>query len=342
MTLAVYAAEDAFKHLPIHWMWWPALGGLVVGIGGLIFPQALGVGYDVIALLLQGNVPLHLLLGVLLVKSVIWAISLGSGTSGGTVAPLLMMGAALGGVEALFLPNAGAGFWALLGMAAMLSGAMRAPLTGVVFALELTHDIHSLLPLLVVCFLAYGLSILVMRRSILTEKVSRRGLHLSSEYATDPLELMFVRDVMRPKPATLAAELPAKELACSLKLLPTQSLYPVLDASDQLIGVLTHNDLQSYVEEHTNGHANAELDQQTLADLTRTAPVVCYPDEQLSTVAYRMAATNLTRFPVVSRTQPREVLGIIALHDLLKPRAHHFHEEHQRERVLRFSPIWKR
>jgi H+/Cl- antiporter ClcA len=198
LTLGVYAAEDAFTHLPIHWMWWPAIGAVAVGLGGLIFPQALGVGYDTIGALLQGDVSRSMIAGVLLVKSIIWVISLGSGTSGGVLAPLLMMGAALGGVEAMFLPHEGAGFWPLVSMGAILGGTMRAPFTAVLFALELTHDINVLLPLLVAAMLAHGTTVLLLKRSILTEKVARRGFHITREYATDPLEIHFVREVMRP------------------------------------------------------------------------------------------------------------------------------------------------
>jgi H+/Cl- antiporter ClcA len=195
LTNAVYASEDAFQRLPIHWMWWPPIGGLIIGLGGLLFPQALGVGYDVIDGLLQGNMPMRIIAGVLIVKSTIWALSLGSGTSGGVLAPLLMMGAALGGVEATFLPAAGAGFWPLVSMGAVLAGTMRAPLTGVVFALELTHDVNMLLPLLLAVTVAHGFTVLTLKRSILTEKISRRGYHLSQEYAIDPLEITFARDV---------------------------------------------------------------------------------------------------------------------------------------------------
>ena len=212
LTLGVYAAEDAFKKLPIHWMWWPAIGGVVVGLGGLIFPQALGVGYDTIGALLQGDVPRTVIAGMLLVKSVIWIVSLGSGTSGGVLAPLLMMGAALGGVEAMFLPHEGAGFWPLVSMGAILGGTMRSPFTAVLFALELTHDINMLLPLLVAAMLAHGTTVLLLKRSILTEKVARRGFHLSREYAIDPLEILFVREVMRTKLAALPAEATVEEL----------------------------------------------------------------------------------------------------------------------------------
>jgi CIC family chloride channel protein len=210
LTGIVYWAEDTFHRLPIHWMWWPAIGGLIIGLGGFIFPQALGVGYDVIDRLLQDNPPMRLIAGVLVVKSLIWALSLGSGTSGGVLAPLLMMGAALGGLEATVLPAEGAGFWPLVSMGAILGGTMRAPLTGVVFALELTHDVNMLLPLLLAVTIAHGFTVLTLRRSILTEKISRRGYHLSREYSTDPLEIIFAREVARTVEATVFAEASSK------------------------------------------------------------------------------------------------------------------------------------
>src|SRR5207253_9081739 len=216
LTLAVYAAEDAFRLLPIHWMWWPAIGGLVVGLGGFVFPQALGVGYDTIAALLQDDVPRRLLLGILLVKSIIWSVSLGSGTSGGVLAPLLLMGGALGGLEAGFLPDRGAGFWPRVSVGAILGGTMRSPFTGVVFALELTHDVNALLPLLVAVTIAHAFTVLTLRRSILTEKVSRRGYHLTREYAIDPLEILFVREVMRRNIVALPADIGLERLRHSL------------------------------------------------------------------------------------------------------------------------------
>ncbi len=210
LTLAVYATEDAFEHLPIHWMWWPAIGGVVVGAGGLIFPQALGVGYSTIGDILAGRTTIALIAGVLIVKSIIWSVSLGSGTSGGVLAPLLMVGGALGSIEALFFPAEPVGFWAIVSMGAMIAGAMRAPMAAVIFAVELTHSMNMLLPLLVTCAISYSVSVLLMKRSILTEKIARRGLHLSQEYAVDPLELLFVREVMREEDATLPAALDVK------------------------------------------------------------------------------------------------------------------------------------
>jgi H+/Cl- antiporter ClcA len=195
-TTLVYASEEGFQRLPLHWMWWPAIGGLVVGIGGLVVPQALGVGYDVIEAELNGTIALHLIVGILIVKTLIWSLSLGSGTSGGVLAPMLMIGGALGGVEATVFPSVAPGFWALVAMAGVLGGVMRSPLTGVAFALELTHRYEALLPLLIGATAAYVVSVLALRRSVLTEKIARRGLHLSREYSVDPLEVLFVHEVM--------------------------------------------------------------------------------------------------------------------------------------------------
>jgi chloride channel protein, CIC family len=195
-TSLVYLSEDAYGRLPIHWMWWPAIGGLVVGLGGLIVPEALGVGYNVIAAELNGSIATNLIVGILAVKTLIWSLSLGSGTSGGVLAPMLMIGGALGGLEALVFPAVGPGFWALVGLAGVLGGVMRSPLTGVAFALELTHRWEALLPLLIAATAAYAVSVLLLRRSVLTEKVARRGVHVSREYSVDPLEVLFVGDVM--------------------------------------------------------------------------------------------------------------------------------------------------
>jgi H+/Cl- antiporter ClcA len=195
-TTLVYFSEDTFARLQVHWMWWPAIGGLIIGVGGLIEPRALGVGYDVIRELLQGHATMSLIIGILLVKTLIWGLSLGSGTSGGVLAPVFMIGAALGALEGTILPGVTPGFWALIGLAGVLGGVMRSPLTGVVFPLELTHAWPLVLPLLLAATSAYTLSALTLRRSVLTEKIARRGLHLTREYSVDPLEAMLVEEVM--------------------------------------------------------------------------------------------------------------------------------------------------
>lgn len=196
-TVLVHFSEDTFERLPFHWMWWPAIGGLIIGIGGLFVPEALGVGYNVIAAELDGSATLDLIVGILIVKTLIWSLSLGSGTSGGVLAPMLMIGGALGGLEAQVFPAVGPGFWPLVGLAGIIAGLMRAPLAGIALALELTDRWNALLPLLIGATSAYAVSILVLRRSVLTEKVVRAGVHLSREYSVDPLEVLFVGDVMR-------------------------------------------------------------------------------------------------------------------------------------------------
>ena len=333
LTLGVYAAEDLFQKLPIHWMWWPAIGGVFVGLGGLIFPQALGVGYDTIRRLLDGNVPLTIFAGVLLVKSAIWMISLGSGTSGGVLAPLLMMGAALGGVESIFLPQFGEGFWPLVSMGAILGGTMRSPFTGIVFALELTHDFNMLLPLLVACFLAHSFTVLTLKRSILTEKISRRGYHLSREYALDPLEILFVREVMRtnivvlPSDATLGK---AHHLIHSTKSPKGQHLFPVLNSGDALIGVVTRNQLVQLYQQMPDQASAIRL-----SEIATQKPLVAYSDEPLRTVVNRMAESGFTRFPVLDPAGDGKIVGMVALNDLLHARTRNLADERARERVLR-------
>ncbi len=333
LTAAVYAAEDLFRLLPVHWMWWPAFGGLAIGLGGLIFPQALGVGYETIGDLLQGDVPSHLIAGILLVKSAIWAISLGSGTSGGVLAPLLMMGGALGGIEAMFLPFEGVGFWPLVSMGAILGGTMRSPFTGIIFALELTHDVNMLVPLLLAVTVAHAFTVLTLRRSILTEKVARRGFHLSREYAVDPLEILFVREVMRDSIVALPAAAPGSTLSNASHEHARQErygqlLYPVVDGDNRLVGAITRKHLRKVL-----GDGSAL--QKPVQELCLPNPVVAYAGEPLRVVVNRMAETGLTRFPVVEREDDRKLVGMISLSDLLRARTRVLEEERRRERVLR-------
>jgi chloride channel protein, CIC family len=200
MSRMMYAFEDLFERLPVHWMWWPALGGIGVGVGGLFFPRGLGVGYDNIAELLHGGAPIALILGILIAKSLMWAFSLGSGTSGGVLAPLLMIGGAVGALAGRLAhaPTEVQAFWALIGMGAMLAGSLGVPMTAILFSLEVTHCLPALVPLLLGCVTAYLVTALLMPRSILTEKLSRRGYHLTREYGVDPLEIVMVRDLMSP------------------------------------------------------------------------------------------------------------------------------------------------
>ncbi len=326
LTQGVYFFEDAFTRLPIHWMWWPAIGGVAVGIGGLIYPHALGVGYDTLASLLHGDIADRIILGVLMVKSTIWMIALGSGTSGGVLAPLLMMGAALGGVAGFVFPDVGVGFWPLIGMGAILGGTMRVPFTAIMFTLELTHDLSALVPLMVAVIAAYGFTVVVMKRSILTEKLSRRGQHLSREYSVDPLEGVFVSQVMRAKVVALPADVTVADLAGTLNNVRGsrgQALYPVVDGDGILVGVVTRSDIQALSDSD-----------RPLGAAIRDHPVVAYPDEPLRVVAERMAETGLTRMPVVERGRQSRLVSVIALRDLLHARARQRFEETERERTL--------
>ena len=335
LTLSVYAMEDAFQKLKLHWMWWPAIGGVAIGLGGLVFPQALGVGYDTIGGLLQGSVTTKVILGILLVKWFIWAVSLGSGTSGGVLAPLLMMGGALGGIEAMFLPNEGAGFWPLISMAAVLGSTMRTPFTSILFAFELTHDANVFLPLMVATTAGYAFTVLTLKRSILTEKIARRGYHLSREYAVDPLELLYVREVMRDDVSTLVETSPLREVLSSpeVSFWQWQHLVPVLGEENRLAGVVTSEDLYQWL-----GKKDSPETAKLLREVARKKIVTASPDEPLRAAVHRMAEHGITRMPVVEE-ETNKFLGILSLDDLLKARSRHLEEERRRARTLGFGPL---
>lgn len=335
-TVLVYFAEDMFAKLPFHWMWWPAIGGVVIGIGGLIEPHALGVGYDVIRTLLLGKGTLTLILGILVVKTLIWGLSLGSGTSGGVLAPVFMIGAALGALQGDIFPHVGPGFWALMGLAAVVGGVMRSPLTGIVFSMELTHDWNALLPVVVASATAYGVSVLLLKRSVLTEKVARRGFHLTREYSVDPLEVLFVREVMWRQLVTFPSDAglsEAVETFAERELVPGQDrqtrqrLYPVVDSRERLLGVLSRRDMLDAALTGEDGRLVAEV-------MVRD-PLVVYPDQTLREVAYVFAQHGLNRAPVVDRNDPTRLVGLVTLTQLLQGRLRDLEEERVSERVLR-------
>lgn len=332
LTGAVYGAEDAFGHLPVHWCWWPAIGGLVVGIGGLIDPRALGVGYDTLADELAGRIAVSSLVLLLVVKLVIWSIALGSGTSGGILAPLLIMGAALGGILSPVLAGASISTWCILGMAAALAGVMRSPFTAVIFAFELTHDANVILGLLIAATAAHALSVLVLRRSILTEKVARKGVHVTREYSVDPLEALRVRDVMDTVVTTLAADAPVAEVRDELVGAARRGdpwLYPVVGADDRMTGVVAWSDIVT-----ADGHPHA-----LIGDLVRHDPVVALRDETLRQVADRMVAREVGVMPVVDDDDPTRLHGLVTQANLFRAHVRMLEEERRRERVLRLHPL---
>jgi len=330
-TALVYASEDTFRRLPVHWMWWPAIAGVVIGLGGLITPEALGVGYNVIDAELSGSIGLGLVVGILIVKTLIWSLSLGSGTSGGVLAPVFMIGGALGALESHFFPSVGPGFWALIALAGVLGGVMRSPFTGIVFSLELTHQWPALLPLIIGAMTACGVSVLVLKRSVLTEKIARRGYHLTREYDVDPLEILFVSEVMTTEVLELRQDVPLAEAAAALDD-PTddfaawrQQLYPVVDDGQRLCGVVTRGALLA---------ARGGDDSGTVAGALETDPVVTHADMTLRHVAEVMAVNSVTTLPVVDRSNPDRVVGIVSLPQLLQGRRRDHEEARARERVL--------
>jgi CIC family chloride channel protein len=328
MTQAVYGCEDLFKKLTghLHWMWWPLIGGLVIGLGGLVDARALGVGYNTIHLELLGKLGLGAMILLFFVKMTIWAVGLGGGTSGGILAPILMMGAAIGGVLGHVLPGASVGVFALIGMSGSLGGVTRSPFTAIVFAFELTHDANSLLALLVAATVAHMVSVLTLKRSILTEKVARRGFHVMREYAVDPLEATFVREVMDTDVYTVEPGRSLRELYRSLpegSAERRQRLYPVLDENGDLVGVLPWSTVLA-----------ARASGKDVAQVMISPKAVAHPDEILRSVADRMAALGVGVLPVVDRADDRRLDGLVTQFDLLDARQKLLEEERHAERVL--------
>ncbi|GLQ78555.1 chloride channel protein [Mesorhizobium huakuii] len=331
LTQMVYACEDAFQKLPIHWMWWPMIGGLVVGIGGLIEPRALGVGYDNIADMLDGRTVAAAALLLLVVKAIIWSVALGSGTSGGVLAPLLIMGGAMGAVLAGILPATDPGFWALLAMSATMGGTMRAPLTATFFAVELTGNTHVLAPLIAACAAAHAVTVLLMKRSILTEKIARRGHHLVREYRVDPFALTRVREVMTAQvesvPATMTLHGAAAFLTAPETLHPS---FPVIDENRRVLGLI---DPPAILRWRRAGKHRTT----TLGDLLAGSKVtLAYPDEYLEGLSDKLLMANVSHLPVVTR-ESLQLVGYVGWKDLMRVRSRKQAEERDRSTLLGFG-----
>ncbi|MFP3755690.1 MULTISPECIES: chloride channel protein [unclassified Cupriavidus] len=333
LTLALYRTEDAFGKLRLHWMWWPAIGGLVVGIGGYFEPRALGVGYDVIGDLLNNRLALEVAVALLAVKAVIWIAALGSGTSGGVLAPLLMLGAGLGVVLAPVLPGGSPALWALVCMAGVLGSVLGAPLTAIVFAFGLTHDSEALLPLLLTTAVAYGFSVLTMKRSIMTEKIARRGLHIYREYGVDPLERAHVDELMTREVVTIDADLPVADalpryFGDHTAQRAAHRAYPVVRAG-RLVGMLNRT---AIVAAHAGDNAGLRCGD-LVAGQGDAPAAVLLPALTGRAAAGRMAELSVARLPVVESLATMRIVGIVSLRDLLAPSGHVMHEETRRERL---------
>ncbi|TXH35974.1 MAG: CBS domain-containing protein [Rhodospirillaceae bacterium] len=315
LTLALYGVEDLFGKLPVHWMWWPAIGGVVVGIGGLVDPTALSVGYVNIRHMLQGDMMLQAAALLLVVKGVVWIVALGSGTSGGVLAPLLMIGGALGYLLGAVIPGIDPAFGALLGMSAMMAGAMRAPLTSALFAMELTGNFTALVPLLAACGCGYAVTVLLLKRSILTEKIARRGHHILQEYGIDPFDVVRAKDIMTATVETLPGTMPVKEaLAFFGRAGSVHKGYPVVDAGGRVIGIMTRADALSWADD-------ADLATCPLSEaLSDAGLVVGHPQDLVAQLADRMMESDTGRIPIIDPASGK-LLGLVSRRDLLRARA---------------------
>ena len=329
LTYLVYAFEDLFQKLPIHWMWWPAIGAVFIGIGGVIEPRVLGVGYETIHGLLRGDMIGAVVLGLMVAKALVWSIALGSGTSGGVLAPLLIMGGALGAAVSPLIPVGDAGLWATVGMAAMMGGTMRSPLTAMVFAVELTRDFNLFPGLLTGSAAALLVTVLWLRRSILTEKLDRRGHHIIREYSIDPFELARVGEVMDKSVATIPATMKVTELsdliASGDPSLSRRQGTLLVDEQGALAGIITRGDLVRALRQ--DGADDLLVSEAGCTDL-----VVTYIDEPLHDALSKMFSMNIGRLPVVDRAAPRRILGYLGRAAILSARMRLHDEEHLRQK----------
>jgi len=329
LTALVYGAEDLFLKLPFHYMWWPVIGGLVIGIGGLIEPRALGVGYDTIRDLLAGHLLGTFVLALLVTKALIWSIALGSGTSGGVLAPLLIIGGALGAFEAPWIHGGDVALWSTISMAAIMGGTMRSPLTSIAFLIELTHDLNVLPALLVACVAAHAVTVLLMRRSILTEKVARRGYHVMREYSVSPLARFRVEEVMERAVPTIPAEMRAdaflRQLLHCDPVLGKRHAWPLVDASGALVGMLTRGDLLAALDREDDTEP-------TVLEIGARNPLVAFADDILEDALDTMIRGEIGRLPVVTRDNPTQLVGLLSRDGLARAYRAVLDEEHVRER----------
>jgi len=331
---ALYWVEDQFERLPFDALWWPAIGALGLGVIGFLVPRVLGVGYNTISDILNDRLPLQLLLLIMIFKALALLISLGSGTSGGLLAPMFMSGAALGAVFATLVnqivPGAHlvVGAFALVGMAAVFGSAARATFTLIIFAFEITRDYNAILPLMLVCVIADGVAILFMRdSSIMTEKLARRGVRVHQDYEADALQQVTVGDVMLKDVPTINADLRVSELADRIArndpIVSQHQALPILDAQGQLVGIITRSDVLRAL-------SDATIDK-TVLEAGSDALIVAHPDESVHAAINRMLNYNIGRLPVVSREDPQHMVGYLGRSGVMQARLYRLEEEQVRE-----------
>ena len=312
-------------------MWWPALGAVFVGVGGIIEPRVLGVGYNTIHSLLRGELIGAFVIGLLVMKALVWSIALGSGTSGGVLAPLLIMGGALGALMAHWIPVGDVSLWAMVGMAAIMGGTMRSPFTGMVFLLELTHDLEALPAVMVGSVAALGVTVLLLRRSILTEKIARRGLHINREYSVDVFNLLRVGEVMDNNPPTVPGDMSLAKfsdmIANNHPELSRRQGTLIVDGAGLLNGIITRGDV-------VRGLQKKSVNSLTVLQAGKTDPIVTYRDELLHDAINKMLKNDVGRLPVVDREHPRRIIGYLGRGNVMSARSRNMEEEQLRERGL--------
>lgn len=329
----LYWAEDQFERLPFDSMWYPAVGALGLGVIGYFFPRVIGVGYETISDILNARLALNLLLAIMIFKSLALVVSLGSGTSGGLLAPMFMAGAALGGAFAMIVnqiipsANLSPAAFALVGMAAVFGAASRAAFTFIIFAFEITRDYNAILPLMLVCVIADGVALLLMRNSIMTEKLSRRGLNIHMEYEPDILQQTRVSEAMdggpKPIPATMTAREVADRVAHGEADFIRHQAFPIVDG-ERLAGMVTWGDIVKALAEE--GGAD-----KTVLEVGNDEPIVAYPDESLSDAVDKMLRHDIGRLPVVERRAPYTLVGYLGRSAVMEARLGRLHEEQVRE-----------
>jgi chloride channel protein, CIC family len=331
----LYWTEDQFEKLPVDELWWPAIGALGLGIIGYFVPRVLGVGYDTIGDILNANLAWKLLLVVMIAKAVALVISLGSGTSGGLLAPMFMSSAALGGVFALGMDrifpaaNLSAGAFALVAMGAVFGAASRATFAFIIFAFEITRDYNSVLPLMLVCVIADGVAMLLMpKASIMTEKLARRGLHIHQDYEADVMHQMRVSETMDQEVPRLAPDMTVSELADRIArrdpaLCKHQGMF-ILDREEKLVGVITRGDVLRALDKDPSGAMS-------VVDAGKRDVIVTYPNESLHEAAAKMLRNNIGRLPVVESGNSGRVVGYLGRPGIMAARLRRLDEEHVRE-----------
>ena len=336
LSKALYGMEDLFEKLPFDELWWPAIGAVALGVIGYFVPRVFGVGYDTIGDILNGQLAFKILLVVMIAKFAAVVISLGSGTSGGLLAPTFLWSAAMGGLFAMVanhvFPSAhlSPGAFALVAMGAVFGAAARAAFSFIVFAFEITRDYNAVLPLMLVAVIADGVAMLFMpSSSIMTEKLARRGLRVHQDYEADALTQVTVAETMEKDPPVIAADTKVGVLAERIAqhdpaVVRRQALL-ILDKTDNLVGIITRGDVLRALDKDPSGAM-------TVQEAGKTHLVVTYPDELVSEAAAKLLRFDIGRLPVVDRTDERKVVGYLGRAAILAARLRRFNDEHVRER----------